>query len=615
MGGNSANENLNVVLSLKDLLSAPMKNAAKQITRTKEQMEKTTVSVKKMNGCFSSAKAGISRFVQTSNAKLKSMQTQLQNTEGRVRLFKETSAAAFAKVGIAAAAAGAGLFKVSEAAADLEALNSQFAQVFDGMETTAAEKLSAVAEKTGIVENRLKGSYTQIAAFAKTTGMETADAMNLSERAMVAVADSAAFYDRSIEETTESLQSFLKGNYENDAALGLSCTETTRNAAANKLYGKSFQELSEEQKQLTLLQMVEDANKLSGAVGQAARESDTWTNQLGNLKQAWQDTLAAVGSAVLPDVVQGLKTMTSTLTENKDKIKAVASQISGMVKPIFSFVIEHFDTIISFIPGVLAGIMSFKTIGTLAPVIATVADEVKKAGGVFKALNAVMMKNPIGLVVMGISLLIAAGVTLYQKSEKFRNFVNACWSAIKTVISVVVGSVKGKIQLLINIAGVLKNAFIKAKSTIINAWNGIKSSAVGCLNKIKEKIQPLLDKIKSFVDLIKKAKQKWDDWLGGGGGGLNNVLSAVKDTVDNNALGTAYYKGGLTHINERGGEIVNLPKGTQIIPHDVSVKQGQTEKAINVYVTVQGNVIGNESFLDQMGEMFVKKLKTASANI
>ena len=615
MGGNSANENLNVVLSLKDLLSAPMKNAAKQITRTKEQMEKTTVSVKKMNGCFSSAKAGISRFVQTSNAKLKSMQTQLQNTEGRVRLFKETSAAAFAKVGIAAAAAGAGLFKVSEAAADLEALNSQFAQVFDGMETTAGEKLSAVAEKTGIVENRLKGSYTQIAAFAKTTGMETADAMNLSERAMVAVADSAAFYDRSIEETTESLQSFLKGNYENDAALGLSCTEATRNAAANKLYGKSFQELSEEQKQLTLLQMVEDANRLSGAVGQAARESDTWTNQLGNLKQAWQDTLAAVGSAVLPDVVQGLKTMTSTLTENKDKIKAVASQISGMVKPIFSFVIEHFDTIVSLIPGVLAGIMSFKTIGTLAPVIATVAGKVKAAGGVFKALNAVMRANPIGLVITGISLLIAAGVTLYQKSEKFRNFVNACWSAIKTVISVVVGSVKGKIQLLINIAGVLKNAFTKAKSTIINAWNGIKSSAVGCLNKIKEKIQPLLDKIKSFVDLIKKAKQKWDDWLGGGGGGLNNVLSAVKDTVDNNALGTAYYKGGLTHINERGGEIVNLPKGTQIIPHDVSVKQGQTEKAINVYVTVQGNVIGNESFLDQMGEMFVKKLKTASANI
>ena len=64
---------------------------------------------------------------------------------------------------------------------------------------------------------------------------------------------------------TESLQSFLKGNFENDAALGLSCTETTRNTAANALYGKSFKDLSEAEKQLTLLQMVEDANKASGA--------------------------------------------------------------------------------------------------------------------------------------------------------------------------------------------------------------------------------------------------------------------------------------------------------------------------------------------------------------
>ena len=42
---------------------------------------------------------------------------------------------------------------------------------------------------------------------------------------------------------------FLKGNYANDAALGLSCTETTRNAAATELFGKKFSELTEIQKQ------------------------------------------------------------------------------------------------------------------------------------------------------------------------------------------------------------------------------------------------------------------------------------------------------------------------------------------------------------------------------
>ena len=134
-----------------------------------------------------------------------------------------------------------------EAASDFEAMEAQFSQVFGNLETTASGSLQKIAKQTGIVEERMKASYTRIAAFGKTTGMDTASSLELANRSMVAVADSAAFYDRSLEETTESLQSFLKGNYENDAALGLSATEFTRNAAANKLYGKSFIELSEDQ--------------------------------------------------------------------------------------------------------------------------------------------------------------------------------------------------------------------------------------------------------------------------------------------------------------------------------------------------------------------------------
>ena len=103
------------------------------------------------------------------------------------------------------------------------------------------------------------------------------------------------------------MQSYLKGNYENDAALGISSTETTRNAAANKLYGKSFNDLSEAQKQLTLLQMVEDGNKLSGALGQAAREGGGLENVMGNMKQAITDLGAAFGAPLLQpflDIVQ-----------------------------------------------------------------------------------------------------------------------------------------------------------------------------------------------------------------------------------------------------------------------------------------------------------------------
>ena len=173
--------------------------------------------------------------------------------------------------------------RMIESAAEMNAASSQFSQVFGSLESDASASLAQIASDTNIVEERLKGSYTAIASFAKTTGMETEEAMELSNRALVAVADSAAFYDRSIEETAESLQSFLKGNYENDAALGLSATEFTRNEAAMELYGKKFNELSEAQKQLTLLQMVEDANALSGALRQSSRESEALSNVTGNL--------------------------------------------------------------------------------------------------------------------------------------------------------------------------------------------------------------------------------------------------------------------------------------------------------------------------------------------
>ena len=66
------------------------------------------------------------------------------------------------------------------AAADAEAASSQFTQVFGDMENQASKSLKGIADNTGIQVNRMKGSYTQIAAFAKTTGMDTESALSLS---------------------------------------------------------------------------------------------------------------------------------------------------------------------------------------------------------------------------------------------------------------------------------------------------------------------------------------------------------------------------------------------------------------------------------------------------
>lgn len=55
----------------------------------------------------------------------------------------------------------------------------------------------------------------------------------------------------------------------------------------------------------------------------------------------------------------------------------------------------------------------------------------------------------------------------------------------------------------------------------------------------------------------------------------NTIAAKAKGLFDigNHATGTDYFGGGLTWINEEGGEIVDLPRGTRIIPHDKSVEE------------------------------------------
>lgn len=218
-----------------------------------------------------------------------------------------------------------------EAAADINAANSQMQQTFGNLKSAAEGAMKSVADNSSILQTRLQNVGTSIYAFAKTAGMDSVSALKMMEEALQVTADSAAYYDRSLEDTAESLKSFLKGNFENDAALGLSCTETTRNAAANKLYGKSYIELSEAQKQLTLLQMVKDANALSGAEGQAAREADGWENVIGNLKESWRQLLAVIGQPVLSAAVTVVKSITTEL----QKLTAVANSAVKALSEVF----------------------------------------------------------------------------------------------------------------------------------------------------------------------------------------------------------------------------------------------------------------------------------------
>lgn len=247
-----------------------------------------------------------------------------------------------------------------EEAAGMQAVTAQVEQTFGTMGEVAGDKLEEISDDVNIATTRMQESFTKIYAFAKTSGASAEGALTISSRAMVVAADTAAYYDKSIEEATETLQSFLKGNYENDAALGIACTETTRNTKANELYAKSFVDLSESQKIDVLLAMVEAGNEASGAIGQAARESDSWENVLGELSEVMRLLQVEAGKPALKKLVPIIKDITDAGYELIDDIDW--DEFADTVEDIAEGVIEHGPGVVKAIASVTAAIVAMKAV-------------------------------------------------------------------------------------------------------------------------------------------------------------------------------------------------------------------------------------------------------------
>ena len=401
-----------------------------------------------------------------------------KKAEQSIKSLKSMATKALGAIGIGFSVAG--LSNLAQAAADMQATASQFQQVFNGLDKEANNSLNSVAKYAGTVSNRMKGSFTQIAAFAKTTGMETGDALALTERAMKAVADSSAFYDRTLEQTTESLQSFLKGNFENDAALGLSATETTRNTAAMELYGKAFKDLSEQQKQLTLLKMVEDANAMSGALGQAARETDTWTNQLGNMKQGITDLKAAAGNTFLKPAIGVLKFMTGLLQKATAKINSMSGTmeektnvITRKLKEVWGFLTKVGATVnkVAKFFGGWGNVLKLLTAGISAVMLALkwkkIVDGIKMVKTAF---------NPMSLKLMAIA---AVAMLLFAIIDDFINFMKGNDSVLGTLFEkagINADEVRKKIA----------DTWANVKSTLATVWGWIKQVGMAVFNLLQQ---------------------------------------------------------------------------------------------------------------------------------
>ena len=271
-----------------------------------------------------------------------------------------------------------------------------------------------------------------------------------------------------------------------------------------------------------------------------------------------------------------------------------------------------------------------KTVLTMTGLLGGQAAATSTATVAQTGLNAALRANPVGFVITVLEALIAVGVLVYKNWDWLKAGAQSLWNKFKDVS-------------------------IRIGTAFSGAFNKVKNAAKTALEWVASKLSWLNDKIESIPilgSLYKGAKGVLGDaieWVDNATTGNRSGTSTgttqtttrskttttagpVKTTTSTTttvpkptpssllslpglgkATGTPYWRGGYTRVNEHGGEIMNLPSGTQIIPHDVSVKAAGG-RSVTVNVNIQGNVIGNREFTEQVGAYVGRKVLAALGN-
>lgn len=177
-------------------------------------------------------------------------------------------------------------------------------------------------------------------------------------------------------------------------------------------------------------------------------------------------------------------------------------------------------------------------------------------------------------------------------------------------ITVILDGIKNRIRGIKQVAEGLSK-FITGVFTQdwTTAWEGIKETFTGIADII-------VGKFESISGLI----QSISEGIGGLAKGALEKLSELnpfsdKGGVPKNAGGTNYWRGGPTRVGESGGEIINLPSGTQIIPHDASRNTPVGSGGVSIAKLADTIVVREDADIDRITDALVRKLRDAKDNM
>ena len=230
----------------------------------------------------------------------------------------------------------------------------------------------------------------------------------------------------------------------------------------------------------------EDIAKVSGAVNNckdAAKNmadtmQDNLEGQLTILKSQLQELAISFGDLLMPavrSIVSGLQGMVDVLNAMPDGVKQVIMIIALLAAAL--------GPVLIIIGKVISAV---GTIMTIVPKLAGVINTVKTA---FGALNAVMLANPIAIVIAAIAALVAAFVYLWNTNEEFRQFWISLWESVKETA----------VQCWQTISAFLSQAWEAIRNTAVSVWNGIRDFFSGLWAGIQTLFTTVVNAIAGFL--------------------------------------------------------------------------------------------------------------------
>ena len=207
--------------------------------------------------------------------------------------------------------------------------------------------------------------------------------------------------------------------------------------------------------------------------------------------------------------------------------------------------------------------------------------------------------GPVGLIIIVITALVAAGVLVWKNWDTISAKARAIWGSIKAffeqTLSFLVGLFKNnwdKILLIIfPVAGIgvlvwknwgaiadvageiwekVKRVFTGGFGFVVDILVGVGGAIAGAFKTaLNAVITGLNQALAVAAGVVRKAKAMLDKVPGGNplGDPLLFLAGALEKGIPHLQAGVRDFQGGLAVVGERGEELVNLPRGTDVYPN------------------------------------------------